>query len=75
MGACFAPNYKNLLMGAWEETFLYSDLNIFLDKMIWWGIYFDDIIQLWSGSETELLLFYSYLNNTNSNLKLSLDLS
>ncbi len=75
MGACFAPNYSNLFMGAWEETFVYSDLNIFLDKIIWWGRYIDDIILLWSGSETELLLFHSYLNNTNRNLKLSLDFS
>ncbi len=32
MGACFAPNYSNLFMGAWEETFVYSDLNIFWTK-------------------------------------------
>lgn len=75
MIACFAPNYSNLFMGAWEETFVYSDLNIYLDKIIWWGRYIDDIILLWSGSETELLQFHSYLNNTNRNLKLSLDFS
>lgn len=75
MGACFAPNYSNLFMGVWEETFVYSDLNVFLDKIIWWGRYIDDIILLWSGSKTELLSFHSYLNNTNRNLKLSLDFS
>lgn len=73
MGACFALNYSNLFMGAWEETFVYCNLNIFLDKIIWWGRFIDDIILLWSGSETELLSFHSYLNNTNRNVKLSLD--
>lgn len=62
-------------MGTWEEKFVYSDRNIFADKMIWWGRYIDDIILFWSGSETELLQFHSYLNNTNRSLKLSRDFS
>ena len=47
MGARFAPNYSNVFMGAWEGTFVYSDLNIYLNNIIWWGRYIDDIILLW----------------------------
>ena len=75
MGACFAPNYANLYMGFWEDKFVFSDLNVFRDKILWWGRYIDDVLLLWSGSEQELLDFHSYLNNTNENLKLSLDYS
>lgn len=32
MGACFAPNYSNLFMGAWDETFVYSNLKFYLGK-------------------------------------------
>lgn len=37
MDACFAPNYSNLFMGLWEETFVYSNKNLYLDKMTWVG--------------------------------------
>lgn len=59
----------------WGKKFVYSDLNIFLDKIIWWGRYIDDVLLLWSGSHEELIQFHSYLNNTNKNLKLSLKFS
>lgn len=71
MGACFAPNYSNLFMGLWEETFVYSSLNQFVNKIVRWGRYIDDILLIWSGSQQELLQFHAYLNNPNS--KLSLD--
>lgn len=75
MGACFAPNYSNLFMGLWEETFVYSNLNTFAEKIKYYGRYIDDILLIWSGSESELSLFHSYLNNTNPNLKLNLEFS
>lgn len=75
MGACFAPNYSNQFMGLWEERFVYSSLNAYLDKIVWWGTYIDNILLIWSGSETELFQFHAYLNSSNSNLKLSLDYS
>lgn len=77
MGECFTPNYGNLFMGFWEEKFAYSSLNVYRGKIIWWGRYIDDVLLLWSGAETELLQFHSYLNSTDQdfNLKLSLDYS
>ncbi|KAJ0060014.1 hypothetical protein NL108_018667 [Boleophthalmus pectinirostris] len=75
MGACFAPNYANLYLSFWEENYVFSNLNNLRDKILWWGRYIDDVILLWSGSEQELLQFHSYLNNTNVNIKLSLDYS
>lgn len=75
MGACFSPNYSNLFMGYWEKKFLVSSQNVYLDKIIWWCSYIDDILLLLSVSESELQNFHSYLNKTNNNLKLSLDFS
>lgn len=77
MGLYFAPNYSNLFMGFWEETFVYSSLNIYLEKdyMVGEVHTVDDILLIWLGSETELLQFHSCLNNTISDLKLSLEFS
>ena len=60
-------------MGLWEETFVYSSLNQFIEKIVWWGRYIDDILCIFSGTEQELLQFHTYLNNTNHNLKLCLE--
>lgn len=73
MGACFAPNYANLFLGLWEELYIYSDLNPFKDKIVWWGRYIDDVILFFSGSQQELLDFHLYVNSLNDNLKLSLE--
>ena len=73
MGACFSPSYAGLFMGKWEEDFVFHPHNVFKDKILWWARYIDDILLWWNGSEDELLSFHSYLNNANSNVKLSLE--
>ncbi|XP_026098621.1 uncharacterized protein LOC113069710 [Carassius auratus] len=73
MGACFAPNYANLFLGLWEERYIFSHVNPFKDKILWWGRYIDDVILMFSGSEKELVDFHVYVNSLNENLKFSLD--
>lgn len=76
MGACFAPNYANLFLGFWEEQYIYNQSkNLFCDKMVFWGRFIDDILLIWSGTESELLQFHEYLNLTNPNIKLSIEYS
>ncbi len=75
MGACFAPNYANLFLGLWEERYIYSTHNSFLDNIVMWGRYIDDVLIIWSGSESELHRFHQYINGINRNLKLSLEYS
>lgn len=76
MGACFAPNYANLFLGYWEDTFVYNQRNnVFLDKVMFYCRFIDDIYLIWSGSESELLDFHKYLNSTNENIKLSIEYS
>lgn len=73
MGACFSPSYAGLFMGKWEEDVVFNVNNIFLDKIIWWARYIDDIILWWNGTEEELISFHGYLNNANTNVRLSLE--
>lgn len=75
MGACFSPSYAGLFMGKWEEDVVFTNDNIFKDKIRWWARYIDDVILWWDGNENELLAFHSYLNAANQNIKLSLDYS
>ena len=73
MGACFAPNYANLFLGLWEEQYIFSNLNPYKDKIVYWGRYIDDICLFFSSSEQELLEFHAYVNSVNENLKLTLE--
>ncbi len=52
---------------------MYSTKNVFINKIIWWGRYIDDIIVLFAGSEKELLDFHAYINSSNENLRLNLE--
>lgn len=69
MAACFAPNYANLFLGWWEECYIFSQVNPFRDKVLWWGRFTDDVILFFSGIEIELLDFHGYVNSLNENLK------
>ena len=75
IGACFAPNYANLFLGLWEEKFILCSANPFYEKIKWYGIYIDDILMLFSGSEYEWVQFQKYVNYLNMNLRLSIEYS
>lgn len=74
MGACYSPSYAGLYMGKWENDFVFnSTKNSYLNKIIYYGRYIDDVLLLWDGSEAELVSFHTYLNGINKNIKLSLE--
>ena len=73
MGACFSPSYAGLFMGKWEEDFVFNERNEFKNKILWWTRFIDDVLLWWNGTKEELLLFHSYLNSANPNVKLSLE--
>lgn len=75
MGAAYAPNYAGLFMGLWEEKHLYSLSNPFLKYITWYGRYIDDLFFIFTGNEDQLKQFHNYLNDTNKNIKLSLEYS
>lgn len=75
MGASYASNYAGLFLGQWEERYVWSQSNPFRQYIQFYGRYIDDLFFVFSGSEQLLKDFYTYLNNTNPNIKLSLDYS
>ncbi|XP_077344465.1 uncharacterized protein LOC143988608 [Lithobates pipiens] len=73
MGTKCAPSYANLYLGGWEkETFSREDLSPFLDKIISWFRYIDDVLFFWAGTETELKTFFQLISINNFNLKFTM---
>lgn len=70
MGSCFAPSYACLVMGFWEERFIYNpNTNCFLSYIPLWKCYIDDVIFIWTGNVTELNKFMEYINCTTPFLR------
>ena len=69
--------HLNTLICLWEDgkKHLYTRTLLLIWMKLYGGQVYQWYILLWSGSETELLQFHSYLNNTNRGVKLSLDFS
>lgn len=49
--------------------------NPLLWDVLFWKRYIDDVLLTWTGSETDLFLFRDYINNTNLNLKFTMEYS
>ncbi len=74
MGSTMAPNYANLYVGLFEQNFISNGLqNSFLPNIVLWRRYIDDIFMLWSGTENQLLQFYSLLNTSDENLRFTVN--
>ncbi|CAJ0965680.1 unnamed protein product [Ranitomeya imitator] len=70
MGANMAPSYANLVMEVLEEDLVYVSHH-FRYVLGWWR-YIDDVFLLWTGTETELDEFHSYLNTVDLTIKFTL---
>ncbi|XP_077135024.1 uncharacterized protein LOC143788937 isoform X2 [Ranitomeya variabilis] len=70
MGARCAPSYANLFMGWWEETQVHP-LQDFKTNFFCWFRYIDDLLVLWTGSETECRNFIATLNSNELNISLT----
>ncbi len=64
MGSTMAPNYANCT----EFYFQWSTKFLLLPNIVLWRRYIDDIFMLWSGTENQLLQFYSFLNTSDEHL-------
>ncbi|XP_069599809.1 uncharacterized protein [Ranitomeya imitator] len=74
MGARCAPSYANLFMGWWEETQV-RPLPDFNSYVLRWFRYIDDLLFLWTGSETDCRDFITTLNSNGLNISLTACLS
>lgn len=63
MGANFAPSYANIVMGYWEERYIWTH-NLYARYLVLLGRYINDILIIWNGS---IELFESFLTNCNDN--------
>ena len=66
MGTKVAPNYANLYLDEFEETYVYTYEK---KKPYLWYHFIDDIWSLFRGTEQELLGFVEYINSIRPDLK------
>ena len=71
MGTIMAPNYAILFMDKLETAFLESQSI----KPLIWKRYIDDILMIWTGTETQLALFLDNLNSFHQNIKFTYEIS
>lgn len=67
MGANFAPSYANLTMGFWETSHIWQN-NPYIQHLIFYGRYIDDIIIIWDGPHTIIDKFVQHCNNNSFGL-------
>ena len=76
MGSTMAPNYANLYMGYFEESFILSaEVNPFFSNIVSFHRYIDDIFVVWDNTVDCLHQFHQYLNACNDHLKFTLEFS
>ncbi|XP_053549073.1 RAB6-interacting golgin isoform X1 [Bombina bombina] len=68
MGTTFAPSYANLYVNAYEHEYIWNN-NPFIENILKYGRYIDDIIILWQGDISKLDNFVSHMNANSYNLK------
>lgn len=67
MGSDMAPTYANVFMAALNENVIYPSEDFKYVKA-WWR-YIDDIFAIWMGTQTELELFFQFLNKIDNDIK------
>ena len=74
MGTKCVPSYANLYLGGWERSlFSRDDLAPFLDKVVSWYRYIDDVLLFWTGTESELRDFVTAISDNEFNLRFTMD--
>ena len=69
MGIGAAPNFANVYMGRFEDTFVYR--TEWYHYIIDWVRFIDDIFLTCKGDESSLATFIKYLNGVESSIKLA----
>lgn len=75
MGFAFSPSYACLVMG-WSEKEVAWSLknNRFVQKIIRWIRFIDDLLIIWNGSDVEFQEYFEFLNSVSS-LKFTFEMS
>ena len=71
MGTRVAPTLANLVMGHFEDQFVYT----YPLQPTFWGRYIDDIFVIWPHGSTQLHNFVSHLNSSHPTIKFTVDMS
>ena len=72
MGTKSAPNYANLFMAYFEETFIHPRIH---GKSLLYLRYIDDIFMIWKGTREELDAFIAEINSVHSTIKFDVNYS
>lgn len=76
MGSNFAPNYANLFMGFFEESYIFNtEKNPFHSQIIKWYRYIDDIFCIFLGDHEEAREFVTFLNNLVDDLEFTSEIN
>lgn len=70
MGANMAPTYANIFMKALEEDMVYTSDHF--AQVAMWLRYIDDIFVIWKGTQAELDLFFTFLNEMDMDIKFTM---
>lgn len=69
MGTSCVPSYSNLYLGAWERNiFANESYAFFLQSVLCWYRFIDDLFIVWTGSNTLLNELIQALNQNTDNL-------
>ncbi|XP_069610950.1 zinc finger protein 208-like [Ranitomeya imitator] len=71
MGACCAPSYANLFLGAWERDIFLCNPIPQMCLIQEWMRYIDDIWFVWEGGAEDLNIMMNSLNQNCLNIKLT----
>ena len=71
MGCCFAPEVANLVMDAFEQKWIFSEINPYHSQIRLWLRYIDDIFFIWKTDE-DVANFLEWLNNRCEDFKFTL---
>ncbi|XP_069467883.1 uncharacterized protein [Ambystoma mexicanum] len=72
MGASFAPNYATLFMWAFEKVSIFDESNPYLQSIIFYRRYIDDIIIIWDRTSGNHETFLTWMNSLNDHLRFTM---
>lgn len=70
MGTRFAPSYANLFMGHFESQIIQNQ-HAWVENIVLYKHYIDDLIFIWDGSETDFTNFTTHLNQNDYGITFS----
>ncbi|KAK5649862.1 hypothetical protein RI129_000891 [Pyrocoelia pectoralis] len=72
MGSNLSPILAEIFMNDLEKNYIINN-KFFIDHILFWGRYVDDIICLHTADDTSLTLFFNHLNQIHRNIKFTVE--